>query len=416
MAQAGKTGSPYVAELLDLLAEADISDSGVRFPHLIGQERIKDVLSRAAETGRNAHAYLFLGEDGVGKEAAALDFARVLLCKSDGERHSTPHPLLPCEKCDSCVQSAKLTHPGLRILFPQPKPQPPKEGQDGVEAVEQYTAAQRKQIDGVISAKVDDYYSNLAVGSSSEILIEHIRSIRQEFRLTSYSGGWRIVLVSRADRLRVQAANAFLKLLEEPPKDVVFILTSSRESRILPTILSRCQVIRFPRVDRDVLRTELIERLKIKPEKAEAATRLANGSWKQAVEWAKGDPAKETKKVVELLRDLLRGDPGKLDELVDYWGAASRSDSFAGLLDRLSHWLRDVQRFDADPNSASEFDSDEHLVKFATFTEGRNFEDALSAIDEARLDIERHVQTSLIAHTLFYKLRKVLFSLARDRA
>ncbi len=405
-----------MAELLDLLDEAEVVGGGIRFSHLIGQERIKDVLTRAAETGRNAHAYLFLGEDGVGKEAAALNFARILLCKSDHERRSVPPSAMPCEKCDSCVQSVKLTHPGMKILFPQPKPQPPKESQEGADAVEQYTAAQRKQIDAVISAKVDDYYANLAVGANSEILIEHIRTLRKEFRLTSYSGGWRVVIVSQADRLRVQAANAFLKLLEEPPENVVFILTSSRESRLLSTIVSRCQVLRFARIDRETLKTELVERLGVKPDKAEAATRIANGSWKQAVDWAKGDPTKETKKVIDLLRDLLRGDPGRLDELVDYWGAASRQDSFAGLLDQLSNWLRDVQRFDADPDSALEFDRDEHLTKFASFTEGRNFEDALSTIDQARLDIERHVQSSLIAHTLFYKLRRVLFEQDRDRA
>jgi len=405
-----------VAELLDLLRDDDIPDTGVRFPHLVGQERVKDVLTRAANTGRIAHAYLFLGEEGSGKEAAALDFARVLLCKSDAERHSINRANLPCESCDSCVQSRKLTHSGLRILFPQPKPQPPKESQDGIEAVEQYSSSQRKQMDAVLSAKVDDYYSELSVSGGNEILIEHIRSLRKEFRLTSYSGGWRIVLISQADKLRVQAANAFLKLLEEPPANVVFILTSSRESRLLPTILSRCQVLRFSRTDRETLRSELMTRMKVSEAKAEAATRLANGSWKQAVEWAKGDPTKETMKVIELMRDLLRGDPGKIDQLVDYWGAASRSGSFAGLLERMSHWLRDVQRYDADPGSVSEFDWDEHLAKFASFTEGRNFEDALAAIDEARLDIERHVQTSLIAYNLFVRLRRVLFSRARDQA
>ncbi len=405
-----------MAELIDLLRDDDIPDTGVRFSNLIGQERVRDVLTRAANTGRIAHAYLFLGEDGSGKEAAALDFARILLCKSDAERQGVNRTNLPCESCDSCAQSRKLTHSGLRLLFPQPKPQPPKESQDGIDAVEQYSTAQRKLMDAVLAAKVDDYYADLAVSGGNEILIEHIRSLRQEFRLTSYSGGWRIVLISQADKLRVQAANAFLKLLEEPPPNVVFILTSSRESRLLPTILSRCQVLRFSRIDRETLRSELMTRVKVNEAKAEAATRLANGSWKRAVEWARGDPSKETAKVVELMRDLLRGDPGKIDQLVDFWGAAARSGSFAGLLERMSLWMRDVQRYDADPGSVSEFDWDEHLIKFASFTEGRHFEDALAAIDEARLDIERHVQTSLIAHNLFYQLRRVLFSQAANQA
>lgn len=404
-----------MAELIESEAGSGKSDIDVRFTQLVGQERVRDVLTRASRTGRIAHAYLFLGDHGAGKEAAALDFARVLLCRSHAQRRGNEPDTFPCEQCESCAQSRRLSHPGLRILFPLPKPQSPKEGEDTAEAVEQYTAAQQKQIEGVLAAKAEDFYAPLAVPGGQEILVDHIRSLRQEFRLTSYSGGWRVVLVSQADRLRVQAANAFLKLLEEPPPNVVFILTSSRESRLLSTIVSRCQVLRFALLDRDTIRRNLQERLALDGRRADAATRLANGSWRRAVEWAQGDPAAETERAVDLLRELVRGDPGTFDELVDRWSAPAKTSEFAALLDVLTLWLRDVQRWDAHPEGEPELSRDEQLVKFATFTEGRPFEDALAALAEARLDLERRVQPALVAYTLFRSLQRVLFARAGAR-
>lgn len=212
----------------------------INFASLIGQDRIKEVLTRSVSTGRLPHALLFTGSAGTGKEAAAIDLARILLCneyrQEDGEK------VIPCGECPSCVQSGKLAHPNFLILYPLPKPKSvSSEDSSGIE----YTEAQRKEMLSLLEAKTQDPYIPLHVNGGQEILIEHIRALRREFSLTTYSGQWRIVLVSQADRLRIGAANAFLKLLEEPPENVLFILTTTRSSRILPTIRSRCQLLRF---------------------------------------------------------------------------------------------------------------------------------------------------------------------------
>ena len=107
----------------------------VRFRHLVGQQKQADVLSRALMTGRLAHAYLFLGPEGVGKEAAAIDFARALLCENRNGKKAAPVEI-PCDSCASCIQSSGFRHPNLKILFPLPKP---KDSSD--ESVnEEYTA------------------------------------------------------------------------------------------------------------------------------------------------------------------------------------------------------------------------------------------------------------------------------------
>lgn len=382
-----------------------IDQVDVSFPKLVGQDHIREILSRAVRQERLPHAYLFLGPEGSGKEAAALGLARVLLCLSDHRRRNTEPTQIPCGTCDACVQTAKLANPALRILFPLPRP---KDSGDDEGTSESYTDTQQKQIDELFAAKAADPYIPMQLPGGQEILIEHIRALRQEFRLTSFSGGWRIVILSQADRLRVEAANAFLKLLEEPPDNVMFILTSSRESRLLPTIVSRCQILRFPPLPEGVLMQELRERLKVDEGKALACARLADGSWREAVRWAKEDPAGEMSKAVNLLRDLVKGDPGVLDQLTDTWAQAGAGE-FSDMLFLLSKWLRDVQRYGAAPDHYPELGKDPALVKFVSFTKERDLAAAIEEVDNARLDLLRNVQPALIAHHLFLRLWRTLF-------
>jgi DNA polymerase-3 subunit delta' len=378
----------------------------VHFPELIGQERIHTILSRAVTGGRLPHAYLFLGPEGSGREAAAIGLARALLCRSAHEQRGTEPRELPCEHCDSCAQSRKLTHPGLSLLYPLPKP---KESASDEVGEQSYTDNQQKQIVELIAAKAEDLYIPLNIPGAQEILIEHIRSLRREFRLTSYSGGWRIVIISQADKLRIEAANAFLKLLEEPPKNVMFILTSTRESRLLPTIISRCQILRFPPLSEEEIAKELAGRLNVDADKAHSAARLAGGSWREAVRWAKEDPAGEMAKAVDLLRQLVKGDPGTLDVLADNT-AQSSAGEFDNLLVLLSKWIRDVQRYASDPERHQELSRDEALVRFAGFTAGRDHAAAIEEVNTARLDLQRNVQPALVAHNLFTSLWRTLFS------
>ncbi|MFH0883235.1 MAG: hypothetical protein V2A56_09645 [bacterium] len=382
-----------------------IEQIDVAFPALVGQDRIREILTRAVRQERLPHAYLFLGPEGSGKEAAALGLARALLCLSDHRRRRIEPVTVPCGVCDACVQTAKLANPALRILFPLPRP---KESGEDESSSENYTDTQRKQIDDLLAAKSSDPYIPLQLPGGQEILIEHIRALRQEFRLTSFSGGWRVVLLSQADRLRVEAANAFLKLLEEPPDNVMFILTSSRESRLLATIVSRCQILRFPPLPESVLVQELKGRLEVDEAKALACARLADGSWRETVRWAREDPAGEMTKAVNLLRDLVRGDPGTLDQMTDTWAQASAGE-FAEMLLLLSKWLRDVQRYGAAPDHYPELGKDPALVKFVSFTKERDLAAAIEEVDNARLDLLKNVQPALIAYHLFLRLWRTLF-------
>ncbi len=382
-----------------------IEKQNIVFSQVIGQKQAKSVLARSLQSERLSHAYLFIGMDGVGKEALAISFARSILCDR-GPMGDKSSEIIPCEICPSCSQTSSFQHPNMRILFPLPKPKPSGDG--SVE--ENYTAGQQKKISEVLSAKSKDYYSPLTVDGGTEILLDHIRSLRKEFTFTSYQGRSRIVIISQADRLRLQAANGFLKLLEEPPEGTVFILTTSRESKILPTIASRCQALRLPPLPVDTIRDALVSNRGIKEDIAAVSSRLAQGSWRGALKWASGNPATEMSKIVDLFRILLRGDPGEMDTNVDTLTQASSISDLPLILTLMSHWLGDVMRVSSFTDGYPELRQDQSLARFAEFVKGRPVNKAIEAIDEARLDLERRVHPPLVLHNLFMDLQEYLFS------
>ena len=172
---------------------------------LIGHQRQKEWFDRAVERGRLANTFLFLGPDGVGKRAFAKLLAKSLLC-----HRSPPGKLQPCGACEDCAQVNAMTHPDLiEISKPADKSNIP------LEAIIGPPEARRSE------------------------------GLCHDIGLRPYSGKRKIAILDDADALAVEGANALLKTLEEPPPDSILILMSVSLQKQLPTIRSRCQVIRF---------------------------------------------------------------------------------------------------------------------------------------------------------------------------
>lgn len=171
--------------------------------------------------GKLAHAYLFYGSEGIGKDAFALELAAHLLCEKG--------PLYQCGECPSCKQMAKLWHPDLHLIFPS-----------GAKS-----ASSLDQLAEMIEKKAQNPFLRPGVGKTSYIGIDIIRELRAALYEQPLQSDKKIVIIFDADAMRTEAANALLKILEEPPPYVCFFLVSSKISRILPTILSRCQSLHF---------------------------------------------------------------------------------------------------------------------------------------------------------------------------
>jgi DNA polymerase-3 subunit delta' len=211
----------------------------VSWEQIRGHEAVAAAFARAAARGRLAHAYLLVGPAGVGKRLFARELAKALLCEGGGDN------LRACDRCRSCVLFDAGTHPD-------------------------YAAAGRPE-------------------DSLELPIDVVRELCQHFGLKSARGRGKVAVLDDADDLNDAAANCFLKTLEEPPPRSVLLLIGTSPERQLPTIVSRCQVVRFAPLPPEMVRDLLRKRPEVDAALLDRLVRLSGGSPGQALELA--DPA-----------------------------------------------------------------------------------------------------------------------------
>jgi DNA polymerase III delta prime subunit len=226
-----------------------------------GRPAVLDRLRQAAEAGRLGQPFLLVGPEGSGKENTALEFARRLNCVDPSACGS---PAL----CESCVKVLSFQHPDIRWIGPAPA----SLTEDGVRAlVEQKISNPFYQDPAAATAQV-------RIGDAENPEPMTIRWLIRFLRRRAYQGAYKVAVIADAHRLNTAAANAFLKTLEEPPPDtVIFLLTTGTEG-MLPTILSRCQKIRFDPWAEDELAGLLMDIGGAGRDEALRTARLADGN------------------------------------------------------------------------------------------------------------------------------------------
>lgn len=216
-------------------------------PRAVGHEQVWETFRRALAQQRLAGAYLFVGPAGIGKWLTAWNLAQALLCEA-----APPGTLSACGTCPSCAQVAALTHPDLLVVRKPPD--------KSVVPIELLIGDDEHRSDG---------------------------GLCYDIALRPFRGGWKVAVIDDADFLNSEGANCLLKTLEEPPPHSLLILITTSQHRQLPTIRSRCQVIRFApladdQVDQVLSDMQLVEA----PEERAQLVARAAGSLKRAQELA----------------------------------------------------------------------------------------------------------------------------------
>ncbi len=199
---------------------------------IIGHKKLLALLEKHVVNGP-FHAYLFVGEMHLGKKTVARQFIKALQCQDKFKK--------PCAKCPSCFQAEAGTHPDIIIV----EKEAPK-------------ATIQKDVE-----------------KGGEIKVDRIRGIKRVLSLKPHSSSYKICFIPEADKMNKEAANALLKILEEPLGNVIFILVAPHTRTLLPTIVSRTQIVKFFSVSRDVLLKALKEKTSVK--KAEEIVALSGG-------------------------------------------------------------------------------------------------------------------------------------------
>jgi len=362
------------------------------FNQVIGQRRPKEIVYKALEHQRLPHAYLFNGPDGVGKEAMAIELAKAIFCSDPEEK--------PCDVCSGCKRVAKFEHPDFIYIVPHPSTErkPEKTKKQVVE-----------QIREILDKKAENPYAKLSPWANPPVPIEDIRELRRASLMKPFEGK-RVAVITQVEKMNVEAANAFLKILEEPPENTHLILTTSHIKSLLPTIISRCQQVNFSPLPDAEIENNLIDRLQVEPEKAVLVSRASQGSFSRALDWLADDFTAKRETAVNLLRYSFRDYMTKIEAIESLLQAGDKS-YIQDILELMLLWFRDAMILSEEPNRHDHIiniDDLETLQKFISAFESIDFDKGVQAMEDALQLIDRNVQLNLILIVLLDKLHNLL--------
>ncbi len=325
------------------------------------------------------HAILFTGIEGAGKRSAALSFAMACNCVSqdnpatdsglrDSENRSLPVSdsfVRPCGVCKPCRKIKTGNHPDIHIVEP----------------------------------------------SGRYIRIDRIRDLLSSLDMRPYEAMRRFVIITNVQHMNAEAANSFLKMLEEPPERTFLILTAGQKSDLLPTIVSRCQHFHFNPIPNDCIEKMLIDTNRASGEKAKAISLAAGGAFSRAFELSDaGAFLKQTVRRDWLVENSGLGDAGSKKNLPLIFAFAEKisknKDMLAEDLDILYMWLRDVLIGKYIPHKIINYDAAEKIRRLSVDEATDKLLSRIRAVESARRAILSNANPRLTVETMLIQFSK----------
>lgn len=325
------------------------------FKDVIGHNDIIQYIQNAVTQQKVSHAYILNGERGSGKKMLANLFAMTLQC----EKH-TPEP---CGTCHSCVQAKSGNHPDI-IRVEHEKP--------------------------------------------NTISVDDIRTqVNNDIGIKPYSGPYKIYVIPEADLLSVQAQNALLKTIEEPPEyAVIFLLTENAES-LLPTIMSRCVMLKLRNIRTTLIKKYLMEQMQIPDYQADICAAFAQGNMGRAIMLASSEHFNEIKEeALQLLRHINEMEIPEIVSAIKKIGAYKLSIN--DYLDIIMIWYRDVLIYKAtkDVNGVVFADQLKYLKERANKSSYEGIETILESLEKAKARLKANVNFDLVMELLLLTIKE----------
>ncbi len=248
------------------------------FRQVVGHNDIKRKLIKAVTDERISHAQLFLGAEGTGALPLALAFASYICCTGEKDEDS-------CGTCPSCLKYQKLIHPDLHFIFPIIKPEGTKR------AISDFYIQQwREAILGNPYLSLNQWYEAIsAENKQGSIFVDDSDEIVKKLSLKTYESEYKVVIIWMAEKMNIQAGNKLLKILEEPPSKTLFLLIAQNTASLLPTVLSRVQLLKIGKIETRELYDSLISRHNMEESRAAEIAKLAEGNYLRAIELSQED-------------------------------------------------------------------------------------------------------------------------------
>lgn len=360
------------------------------FAEVIGQDSVKEQLKRCVDENRLAHALLVTGPKGNGKLPMAVALAHYLLCtkRHDGDA---------CNACPACVKMNKLIHSDLHFVFPVVKK---KSGSDSAPISDDYIAEWREIFLKNPYFGYSDWLTKLGVENQQPMIYERESSeILHKLSMQSREGGWKIVIIWLPEKMKEACSNKLLKIIEEPPKDTLFLLVSEEPEQIIPTILSRTQRIEIPGIAQQDVANALITRYGLSNDDAKRVAQQSGGNWEKAEEQLRVDTDKEM--YLELFTRLMRVAYARNIREMKRWSeqvAALGRERQKGLLEYCQRMIREnfIMNFKRDEMVYMAQDERNFSVRFSPYVNENNIFGIMDELSEAQYHIERNVNAKMV--------------------
>jgi len=332
------------------------------FNDIVGQERALKILTKSLKENNISSSYIFVGSEGTGKKLAAIEFTKAVNCLNLNKNSEA------CEHCQSCNEISKQCSPDLKIVEP----------------------------------------------IKSSIRIEQIREMRKEIGLKPFKNRKKVYIIDKAEKMTLEASNCLLKTIEEPPYYAIIILICSKIDPILPTIVSRCQMVNFGLISSYKIKEFLLNKNKnLEKEKAEIISKLAQGSIERALKLLSGKEYFIRRE--EVLDYLSVISPGKYgdDIFAKVEKMVSEIDRIEEILEMIKLWYRDILiiKNTGDQKYIANCDKLEILEEKSQIYSQEILIDILDYLEQIEEYLIKNVNKRLILERLYIKMVGVEYCL-----
>lgn len=322
------------------------------FNQIVGHERAIETLKRSIRKGTISHSYLFEGEEGLGKKMVALAFAKTLLCKEGKEE--------PCNRCSSCIKFDGGNHPDFFLIEPE---------------------------------------KGLIKKGEIESLIKSVITAPFESKR-------KIFIINDSHTMNPEGKNALLKTLEEPPSYINIILISSSANYLLPTILSRCQIIKFYPVENFKTIDLLVKEFLKTKEESSFIANFTKGSIGKAIEISKNHSFfNRREEVVKIIDSLIKGDRIKAFTSMEFFN--DNKENIDETLDIFLYWFRDLLIYKEIGESDLLLNKDKlEYLSQQSFVDLSKINDIIIKVQETKENIRRKVNYQLSIETMLLNIQE----------
>lgn len=379
----------------------------MHFSEIIGQEHLKNHLTKSADLGRIPHAQLFIGPEGSGTLPVAIAYAQYILCKNSAGENAGGN-----ESCN--LKFSQLTHPDLHFVYPTVTTSEVKSKPKSVDFIVDWREFLKQNPYGSLF----DWLNFLEAGNKQgEIRVDDAQEIVKLLSLKSFEGGYKIMIIWMADKMNSAASNKLLKLLEEPTDKTLFILIAENEEDLLQTILSRCQVLHFNGLHENNIAEKLITAFDIEQREAKKIAHQAQGNFNKALKLLheNGEDDAFEEWFVEWVRAAFRakGNASAISDLIR-WSetiAVIGRETQKKFLNYCIEMFRQALLINYQTTSLVYMEpkvAKFKLENFAPFVNGNNIDAIFAELSDAIYHIERNGNAKIILTDLSIKLTRLI--------